>query len=95
MGLIPGLGRSPGEGPGNPLPVVLLGEFHGGLESMGSQRAGHDWATNILTEFYDVLKLHDVFYDELKRREYQTTLSASWETCTQVKKQQSEPNMEQ
>ena len=62
---------------------------------MGSQRAGHDWATNILTEFYDVLKLHDVFYDELKRWEYQTTLPASWETCMQVKKQQSEPNMEQ
>ena len=31
----------------------------------------------------------------LKRREYQTTLPASWETCMQVKKQQSEPNMEQ
>ena len=30
-----------------------------------------------------------------KRWEYQTTLPASWETCTQVKKQQLKPNMEQ
>ena len=31
----------------------------------------------------------------LKRWEYQTTLPASWETCMLVKKQQSEPDMEQ
>ena len=31
----------------------------------------------------------------LKRRKYQTTLPASWETCMQVKKQQLEPVMEQ
>ena len=31
----------------------------------------------------------------LKRREYHTTLSASWETCMQVKKRQLEPDMEQ
>ena len=31
----------------------------------------------------------------LKRWEYQTTLPASWETCMQLKKQQSEPDMEQ
>ena len=30
-----------------------------------------------------------------KRREYQTTWSASWETCMQVKKQQLELDMEQ
>ena len=30
----------------------------------------------------------------LKRREYQTTLPASWETCMQFKKQQLEQNME-
>ena len=29
------------------------------------------------------------------RWEYQTTLSAFWETCIQVKKQQLEPDMEQ
>ena len=31
----------------------------------------------------------------LKRREYQTTLPASWETCMQVKKQQLETDTEQ
>ena len=31
----------------------------------------------------------------LKRWEYQTTLSASWETCMRVKKQQLEPDLEQ
>ena len=31
----------------------------------------------------------------LKKWEYQTTLSDSWETCMQVKKQQLEPSMEQ
>ena len=28
-GSIPGLGRSPGEGNGNPTPVLLPGKFHG------------------------------------------------------------------
>ena len=31
----------------------------------------------------------------LRRWEYQTTLTASWETCMQIKKQQLEPDMEQ
>ena len=29
LGLIPGLGRSPGEGKGYPTPVLWSGEFHG------------------------------------------------------------------
>ena len=46
-GSIPGLGRSPGEGNGNPLPVLLPGkipwtEEPGRLQSMGSQRVRHD-----------------------------------------------------
>ena len=46
-GLIPGLGRSPGEGNGNPLQFILAWEIPwtedpGGLQSMGSQRVGHD-----------------------------------------------------
>ena len=46
--MIPGLGRSPGGGHGNP--VFLPGESPrteeaGGLQSMGSQRVGHDLAT--------------------------------------------------
>ena len=45
-GLIPGSGRSPGGG--QSIPVFLPGEFHvqrefhGGLQSMASQRVGHD-----------------------------------------------------
>ena len=49
--LIPGSGRSPREENGNPLSTVFLpGESHGqeqpcGLQALGSQRVGHDWAT--------------------------------------------------
>ena len=37
---------------------------------------------------------HNKVWKFLKKWEYQTTLSASWETCMQVKKQQLEPDME-
>ena len=43
---IPGLGRSPGEGNGNPLQYIAWKipwtEEPGRLQSMGSQRVGHD-----------------------------------------------------
>ena len=42
MGLIPGSGRSPGEGSGNPLQYSCLGnltEEPGGLQSMGSKKS--------------------------------------------------------
>ena len=47
LGLIPGLGRSPGGGHGNPLQYSCLENAHGEektgrLQSMGSQRVGHD-----------------------------------------------------
>ena len=45
-GVIPELGRSPGEGNGNPLQYSCLENFMdrepGGLYSLGSQRVGHD-----------------------------------------------------
>ena len=45
LGSIPGSGRSPGEGNGNPLQYSCLEnprmEEPGGLQSMGSQRVGH------------------------------------------------------
>ena len=49
LGSIPGLGRSPREGNGNPLQYSCLenpmdGEAWG-PQSMGSQRVGHNWAT--------------------------------------------------
>ena len=52
LGLIPGLGRSPGEGNSNPLQYSCLEnprsetEEPGRLQSMGSQRVKHDWATS-------------------------------------------------
>ena len=46
LGLIPGLGRSPGEGNGNPLQCSCLENSMdrepGRLQSMGSQRVRHD-----------------------------------------------------
>ena len=49
LGSIPELGRSPGEGNGNPLQNTCLEtpwtEEPGGLWSTGSQRVGHSWAT--------------------------------------------------
>ena len=45
-GSIPGLGRSPGEGNGNPLPTFLPGKSHGQRSLIGPSpwgpRAGHD-----------------------------------------------------
>ena len=50
LGSISGLGRSPGEGHGNPLQYSCLEypqwtEEPGRLQSMGSQRVRHNWAT--------------------------------------------------
>ena len=56
LGSIPGLGRSSGEENGNPL-ISLPAESHGqrslgGLQSMGLQRVGHDWATIMFPSFF-------------------------------------------
>ena len=47
LGLIPGLGRCPGEGNGNPLRYFCQEnpEVPGGLQSMGLQRVRHNWGT--------------------------------------------------
>ena len=55
LGSIPGLGRSPGEGNGNPLQYSCLenpmdGE-PGRLQYMESQRVGHDWGTSLSLSF--------------------------------------------
>ena len=51
-GSVPELGRSPGGGHSNPLPQqptldwrIPWTEKPGGLQSIGSQRVGYDWAT--------------------------------------------------
>ena len=60
LDLIPGSERSPGEGNSNPLWYSCLEnpmdrEVPGGLYPIGSQRVGHDWATNIYTFFLKIL----------------------------------------
>ena len=52
LGSIPGLGRSPGEGNGNPLQYSCLENpmdrgAWGATQSTRSQRVGHDWATSL------------------------------------------------
>ena len=41
LGLIPGSGRSPGEGNGNPLQLLLPGESHAGRSLVGYSPWGH------------------------------------------------------
>ena len=49
-GLIPGLGKSPEEGNGNPLQYSWLENpmESGGLQSMGLQKVGYDWGAKTL-----------------------------------------------
>ena len=44
LDLIPGLGRSPGEGKGYSL------QYSGLVQSMGLQRVRHDWVTKLSTD---------------------------------------------
>ena len=52
LGSIPGSGRSPGEGNGNPFQYSCLEnpmtEEPGGIPSKGLQRVGHDRATSLV-----------------------------------------------
>ena len=43
LGSIPGWGRSPGGGNGNPLQYSCLENSMDRLQFTGSQRVGHDW----------------------------------------------------
>ena len=63
--LIPGLGRSPGEGNGNPLQCSCLGNSHGqrslaGYRSWGHKRVGHDLAIK-QQQFYYIT--HSLYFD--------------------------------
>ena len=67
---IPGSGRSPGEGNGNPLQYSCLenpmdrGAWWA-IQFMGSQTVGHDWATNPFT-FYHLLLLYTLTFSITK-----------------------------
>ena len=62
LGLIPGSGRSPGEGNGNPLQYSCLEntmtEEPDRLQSLGLQRVGHDWATSLSLSFNHIYYFH-------------------------------------
>ena len=64
--LIPGLGRSPGGGHGNPLQCSCLespmdrGAWRATVEPMGSQRIGHDWVPRHSTVLARVAVMEDV-----------------------------------
>ena len=66
MGSIPGSGRSPGEGNGNPLQYSCLENPMDrkacGLQSMGSQRVRQDW----VTEHSHIQEADYLFYSSLK-----------------------------
>ena len=48
-----------------PTPVFLLEEFHGELQSMGSQRLRQDWATNPHIHTHTHTHTHSVYMSEL------------------------------
>ena len=58
----PWVGKIPWRRKLQPTPVFLPGKFHGqrSLQSMGSQRVGHDWPTHTHTYAYTYLKRSDV-----------------------------------
>ena len=66
LGSIPGSGRSPGVGNGNPLQCSRTEtprtEEPGGPRATGSQRVGHDWATITFSEASCVTKFWKMGY---------------------------------
>ena len=70
---------------------ILVWRIPWTLQSVGSQRVGHDWVTFTFTFMRIKPKCGKLF----RRLEYHTILPVSWETCMQVKKKQLESCMEQ
>ena len=88
-GSIPGSGRSPGEGHGNPLQCSCLEnpmeEELGGLQSIGSQRVGHDWVTSLdFTFMYPVRVLYSECINSIKliRKKVLYLVKSGQKTCT-------------
>ena len=69
LGSIPGSGRSPAEGNGNPLQYSCLkipwAEEAGRLHPMGSQRVRHGWATNNLNMRTFISKVLSLLFNVL------------------------------
>ena len=75
-GSILGLGRSPGEGNGYPLPysclenpMILLSHYRGAWRATvhgGLQRIGHNWVTNTFTEALGLIRSFFKMYEKLQ-----------------------------
>ena len=71
LGLITGLGRSPGEGKGYPLQYSRLENSPWTVESMGSQRVGQDWTTiTFLVSVMKILFKHEYYFIKLVQQEF-------------------------
>ena len=83
---IPGLGRYPEEGKGNPLCILAWKipwtEEPGGLQSMGSQRVGHDWVGAHITRWIIYLFIH--FLPFLNGGQFQGCSSMSFYIGTHI-----------
>ena len=89
LGSIPGLGRSPGEGNGNPLQYfawkIPWTEEPGRLQSKESQRVRHDWATLLtyatrryISVLLDFTSYQSLSHRELSYRQPTVEISLSW-----------------
>ena len=83
---IPGSGRSPREGNGNPLQYLCLensmeysppGSPTGGLHSMGSQSVGHSWENNTFAGWRFFLKSQLTLRSETPRRGFLAYMGTS------------------
>ena len=89
LGSIPGLGRSPGEGNGNPLQYfawkIPWTEEPGRLQSKESQRVRHDWATLLtyatrryVSVLLDFTSYQSLSHRKLSYRQPTVEISLSW-----------------
>ena len=89
LGSIPGLGRSPGEGNGNPLQYfawkIPWTEESGRLQSKESQRVRHDWETLLtyatrryVSVLLDFTSYQCLSHRELSYRQPTVEISLSW-----------------
>ena len=80
LGLIPGLGRSPGEGKGYPLQYSGLVNSGLWIQSMGSQGVWHDWVTFTFTlELYLLIatKFCPLLFIQMQKKKSRTRVRRS------------------
>ena len=69
LSLIPGLGRSPGEGKGTYPPRILAKRIPWTAESTGSQRVGHNWVNFTFTFTFKWHKRDSQFSHNFSKKE--------------------------